>query len=155
MRPQTQSIMDAAAQAFRDQLPQGATCPCCGRYGKLYKRRLNRGMAHMLLELFRARSRRDPDRFIDVRELKAFKAGSGDYAFLRFWGLVEQQPNTDEKKRSSGFWRITEKGCDFVRGKLNVPTHVFVFDNNPEGFSSEMTTFADALNHSFDYSELS
>jgi len=143
--------LDEAIGQFNAQLGEGVTCPCCGRFGKIYKHKLNTGMARILIDLVKMKR---GDEFIDIRILKSFVPGSGDYAYLRFWGLIEQAPNNLISKRSSGLWRATEKGIAFARGQIQVPSHIFVFDNQPEGFSDTLTDIQTALGERFDYREL-
>lgn len=80
----------------------------------------------------------------------------GDYAKLAFFGLLEAMPeNLDSKKKSSGFWRVTDKGRQFVNGDIAVPSYVKLLHNKVQEVSVKQTTVMEALQKGgFDYSEL-
>lgn len=90
-----------------------------------------------------------------VHPLKDLKTNNGDYAKLRFWGLV--QPSSDEptdEKKASGFWRITEEGKRFVENKIKVKEKAFLFNNKCYGFNGKEINIIEALGNKFNYSEL-
>jgi len=132
---------------------KGAECPCCKQHAKEYKRRLNSSIAAGLVVL----SKMDHGTFHHVREilerLKATTVGR-DFALLKYWGLIEEQYNEDTGKRSSGMWRITEKGVRFANGEIKVPRHIFLYAGRETGRSFEETTIFEALGDKFNYSEL-
>ncbi len=147
--------MDTIAQAKKFlranfDKPAGVKCPCCGQHVKLYKRKLNREMAAWLGWLVSA-SEQAEDGWVDV---KASPVRGGDYAKISHWGLIEQKPNDDPKKKQSGIWRPTTKGKDFVSGKLRLPSHVLLFDNREYGWSEKLIHFDEALGRDFVYKEI-
>ena len=75
--------------------------------------------------------------------------GSGDYAMLKWWGLIEAP-----KGGKPGMWRVTEAGERFVRGPLNVHSHVVMYDDRMLRFDGELTDIRGALGDRFDYDEL-
>jgi hypothetical protein len=122
-------------------------CACCGKPVALRPRGLNKGMAHFLcLLVIRFRS---TGNWIDV---KTISSRGGDYAKLRFWGLIEQKPNLDSSKGDSGLWRPTQKGIDFVDLKISVPSHVYLMDGVFKNFSKS-TLYIDEVKK-FDYKEI-
>ena len=57
---------------------------------------------------------------------------SRTHSKLRWWGLVEKKKLTraEQKelgKKDAGLWRPTQKGFDFVAGKISVPSHAHTF----------------------------
>ncbi|RLC78979.1 MAG: hypothetical protein DRJ03_24360, partial [Chloroflexi bacterium] len=120
---------------------KGVKCPCCDQYCKIYKQKLYTTMAKFLVELVAAVEDVSDSTWIDVRHDPRFLrvTRNGNYAYLLHWGLVEQQPNLDSAKRTSGMWRPTAKGISFVKGLIDVPTHVHIFDNKIRGWAT--TTF--------------
>lgn len=122
---------------------EGCRCPCCGLYNKVYRRKLNSGMAYFLIKL--CRMVKDEDGWVVV---KWGRTVTGDYSKLRYWGIIEQ------KKGKSNTWRVTPKGSLFVLGCLDVPRYAFIFDSQCLGFSKEQTSIHDALGDKFDYTEL-
>ena len=143
---------------------EGARCPCCNRLGKRYKRALHASPALGLLMLERL-DRVHPDQFFHVSaiERQCLRAGSlprnvmGDFAKNAYWGLIEEKPKDtgDERGgRTSGFWRMTDKGRLFARGDLAIPRHAILLSGELVGFSGEAVTIRVCLGKKFDYEEL-
>ena len=144
-------------------LDAGSDCPCCGQYARMYRRALYDKMAAWLIWCVQAH---DPEQtpWLHVNEGPVLqnRKGGGDFAKLAHWGLIEERPRDDDvdHKRSSGYWRPTERGIQFANGLITVPSHVFLYDNRVqcqvgvEGFSPETTTIFAALGKRFDYAEL-
>lgn len=121
-------------ELLKEKLMSGkmTTCPTCDRVVKLYRRSIHSNMLKCLRILNEATKGMLPS------ELVRTSAGSydrGDYAKLRYWGLVEQD---SEKK-----WRITEKGQHFLRGEIVIPKYVFIYNREVHGFSAETVSIHD------------
>ena len=80
--------------------------------------------------------------------------GSNDFSKLRYWKMIEQQPNTDTKKKTSGFWKVTEFGKLFVNMKVTVPKYALIYNKKKFGFSDEQVSIIQALGKEFNYQEL-
>ena len=132
----------------------GITCPCCVQYAKTYRRKLNVTMARGLIWL--ARSTNMEPGWADMRRTgpRWLVAAGGEFAKVYHWGLAEQQENTDSAKRTSGIWRLTETGVDFVQGRIRVPSHCYLYNNKALHFSDTLTTIREALGKKFNYAEL-
>jgi len=133
----------------------GTSCPCCGQLCKVYKRTLNAPLARFLIWIVRAYEH-DP-RWIHLRQFPMIqnRRGGGDYGKLVHWELLKQKPNDDDPdKRTSGEWRPTPQGIEFVHLRLSVPDAVFLYDNVLQGFSDQKTAITTALGKEFSYSEL-
>lgn len=134
----------AAKDAIRIKREDGVDCPCCGQYVKIYKRKLNANMATFLASL------------VNIYEYthewvhySKCKFRGRDYGHLTCWGLALTGKDATGKKRMTGLWKPTVKGIDFVHGTINVPTHVFLLDNEIQGFSSSTTFLADVDGFNF------
>ena len=134
---------------LRQNFKKGISCPCCGQFVKQYKRKLNSVMARGLINLLVL----DRD-FQHVSKLLVNTTGSGDFSKLKYWGMIEEKENFDKTKKASGYWRITEKGIQFAKGKLYVPKCVNIFNTNLLGFSDDLTTIQESLGQEFNYNEL-
>lgn len=138
-----------------ENAPAGALCPCCGQVCKVYKRHINSPMARFLIWL--VRSYEELPRWIHLKQFPMIqnRRGGGDYGKLVHWGLIEQKPNHDEPdKRTSGEWRPTPKGIEFVHRRISVPDAVFLYDNIRQGFSDIKIDIDFALGQEFSYQEL-
>ena len=83
--------------------------------------------------------------------------GGGDYAKLRYWGLIEKSPkNPDPSKRSSGLWLLTTTGRDFALNKTTVNSICYYSHPPGEvlGFEPDQVSIIDALGKHFDYETL-
>lgn len=121
-------------------------CPCCNRKVKLYRRKLNKNMTGALVHIYRETERHPELDYIEVpvllkRSPRPWGRGTwgGDYAKLRYWGLLEQKPGirNDGSKRN-GFWRITELGKQFVREQVRVASHAFDFNSECFGLDDSV-----------------
>ncbi len=136
----------------------GTTCPVCDQHGEVYKRKLNNGMAAVLVLLYRVRA----SGFTHVQTLinatfepKVAASVRGDFAKLRYWGFIKERAvSTEEDKRNSGFWVINENGCAFVERRTLAFKHVWVYNREALGFTEETIDINDALGDHFSYAEL-
>lgn len=147
------STFASVKAAFLNQLGlKPADCPCCGQMAKVYRRSIHRKMCVALAFLYRE-DQKKPGDWVNVREI--YGPGlSGDYAKLRFWGLVEPKDTRTRTENSSGFWRITEKGRAFVRTGVAIPKYAFVFDNVCRNVDGPLVTFFECAGKKFDYDQI-
>lgn len=156
--PQKFYTLEEAKQFLRENWEKGAPCPCCTQYVKQYKRKLNSGMAYVLIAIYNIDKTLEDDHYFEMAKVLVSKGIGGinlEYAKLAYWGLTEAQPgNDDPTKRTSGMWRITDRGRRFVEGKIAIPKHVKTFNSKFYGYSDETITIREALGEKFDYEEL-
>jgi hypothetical protein len=165
MTPKT--TLEEAKKWLRARFGKGATCPCCNQFVKLYKRPFNKSMAYVLLLIARYYRR------IEVKESdwlhvpsyinevvasnpRRSAAVRGDWAKLKFWGLIEEKPETrlDGSPRI-GYWRMTPLGRQFVARAVTVPSHVYIYNGEPLQRAVEnQITIDDALTTEFSYAEI-
>lgn len=130
----------------------GGHCPVCDRWGKVYARAINKTMAQALIWLCHNAGE---NRWVDV-PLTAphWLVRSNQLSTLRWWGLVEKKENDNPKNKSSGIWRATQLGFDFVTSKVQVPKKVFTYNGDVEGASRDMVYIGDCFFDTFDYQEV-
>lgn len=134
-------------------------CPCCKQSVKLYERKITSSMAYGLILLYRYFRLSPHNAYVHIenyfKELKIASSIRGDMVKLKYWGLIERSfgIRSDGSFRN-GYYRITEKGTQFVLGGFQVPRCVKLFNNKFYGFSEEMTTIKEALGDKFNYREL-
>jgi hypothetical protein len=111
-----------AKELLQSQISNGAICPCCGRYTKIYRRKINAGMAKFLKALYVLNeAQKSSYSANDVLKSIASPARSLDYGVLVHFGLI--------KKVSGDRYEITELGKEFVEGKSSAPKYVYVQNN--------------------------
>ena len=139
-----------------DELKDGVECPCCGQDCVLRKEHVDYAKAYALIELWNMARNGDWVHVDDIRIFKGKTAATlgGRFASLRYWGLIEEKYNEDTRKRCSGFWKITQFGCDFVLKKARVPKTWRVFDMTQFYSEGEMVDIRQCLGKHFDYEEV-
>jgi len=131
---------------------EGITCPCCGKYCKLYKRKLHDKMARFIIKLVRIH--RTTDDWVHIRQLApGSEKSASDGSYLIHWGMIKVKEKRPGEPRA-GFYKPTEMGVLFAYGKISVSSHAYIYNNEVERFSDEVVTVSEALDNPFDYQEL-
>lgn len=142
---------DTLAEA-RDTLQEqaqgdGAHCPCCGQFAKVYRRKINAGHAITLITLYRA---------VDMGwgHLATYDL-SREASKLAYWGLIEEESDRRDDGGRSGWWRITTPGFLFLQNRITVPKYALIYDGQLLKLDdTERVSITDALGTRFDYTEL-
>lgn len=144
-----------AVKTLEQELEKGTQCPCCRQFAKKYKRKLNSGMARILIHIYKRNKKQITFFHVNQHIRKKILQNSHDWPLLRYWGLIE--PKIKEREDGSnrnGYYRITKKGKLFVERKITVPKHILMYNNKLQGFTQEITTIKESLGSKFLYSEL-
>lgn len=126
---------------LRENYEHGCECPACGQNVELKERTISPAMARVLVAMDR---HADADGAVNVNNLKEVRGG--DYAKLRFWGLIE--------KVVEGRWRVTPKGRDFVHDRVRVPRVAYVYNNRARRFSDDDTNIRQVIGSQAQYEKL-
>jgi len=126
----TITLAEAREEWFRRTImEEGGHCPCCDRWGKQYRRGINKTMAYNIGWLAGMGS--PGGEWIDVpRRGPRFVVASNQLPTMRWWDLCERNDSTaeEEDKKHSGFWRITELGALWAANRVRVPKYVWTYD---------------------------
>jgi len=138
---------------------EGCECRVCGQNVKRYKRAFNSGMALVLIKLSDWIADHPSEPFCKVedhlQEWGLSHSVRGDFHKARFWGLIEpDNDRRDDGSQRTGYWKLTKEGFDFVFERTTIPSHVYLYLNNEEGFTKEHISIRDALGTKFDYEAL-
>lgn len=134
---------------LRERADAGATCPVCEQNVKVYRRKINSGMARSLIQMYRAGGLE----FIHVPT--AIGARSREEGKLAYWALVEEEKVRRPDGGRAGYWRVTELGELFILGKVSMPKYARVYNGRVLSLlPAEQVTIKDALGTKFDYHEL-
>lgn len=150
--------LSEAIKFVNDNSAKGVVCPCCNTYSKIYVRPLTSSMCIALIIFYQSK-------WVDVEGyghaediLKGSRAASsirGDFPKLRFFGLIEASARIKEDGNSyNGFYRVTDKGEQFINKLIVVPASVTIYNNVCIGFSEKQVNIKEALNNKFDYDKL-
>ena len=135
-----------------ENLEDGVICPCCNQFAKIYKRKLNSGMAITLIRIYNGVG-------VDWIHVKDFLrsnkfSNSHDWTLLRYWGILQAKYAEQCDQKNNGYWRITQKGIDFIEKRVTVLSHVRLYDSNLLNLTGEQVTISDCLGSKFSYNEL-
>lgn len=139
-----------ARSRLRSLVDDGARCPLCRQFAKVYRRPLHASMARALVAIYRAQGLEYgvPGDYLD-------RPAFTNAALLRHWALLEPEAGQrDDGSRRTGRWRVTALGAEFVRGEATVPKYARVYNGRCLGLEGEALTIAGALGEPFDYSAL-
>ena len=137
-----------ARRWLASKLGNGIACPCCGQFAKVYRRRLNAGMALSLVQMYRSGG----TDYVDVT--RVCNRRGREEGKLRFWGLIEEATERREDGGRAGWWRVTPKGVQFAHGRLPVNSYARVYNNHLLGFDGNLVTIAECLGRPFNLDEL-
>jgi hypothetical protein len=154
------TTLEESKQWLRERFADGARCPCCDQFVKLYKRKLNSSMAHALILIYKF-FENNQDEWLHVPSYLSQISSSatvrgGDWSKLRYWGLIEPQKAVrDDGSERVGNYRITGRGKQFVLAQIRVPKHVFLYNQKPiSREDTETVSIREALGEKFNYAEL-
>lgn len=147
---------------LRTQVENGATCPCCKQFAKVYKRKLTHATARTMITLWHHAEGRDyvylPGLFNTMspsRPRPQDAAGAGDAVKGRWWKLMEQKPaERPDGSPRVGWWRLTDLGRDFVQERANVPKFAHLYSGRCLRLTGPPWSIRDALTTKFDYDAL-
>ena len=127
----------------------GTHCPVCDRYAKIQARPINKTMAQAVAWMVRNGA---PSQWIKMSDSPF--SGTNQHPTLKHWGLLEQKMNdSNPKKKHVGYWRVTQKGRDFVSGKLAVPEKAVIYNDKLIEMQGP-TKYIHEVIKGFDYSEI-
>jgi hypothetical protein len=120
--------------------PHKNLAPCCAQCGSPtvdYRHSLSKGLADVLIRIYRHRSP------VRARELGLNYSQASNLQKLRYWNLIEHV--TIEDKRT-GQWSITETGEQFVRAAIRLPRHAWSYRAEAlNEFEGEMVLITDLI----------
>jgi hypothetical protein len=147
VRKKNMTVKRAKKRLYR-HLKEGKrrTCPVCSQNCKIYARPLNSGMAASLCWIVKkggwVRIWKEAPKYV--------MSTGGEYAKLEKWGLIERNNEKDKQNE----WKATQKGIDFVERRIQIPSHVLLYNNKIQGYSDKLISIDDALKDHFDYHKL-
>jgi hypothetical protein len=145
----------AGRRYVQDNLDEGCWCPCCDQFAKRYKRKLNSGMARLLMETNNISRKLNGDGWIDLaRMLNPRITYNREWGKLCYWGLLEAKDAPPTPSRLHEKYRITAAGVEFVLLQRKVPQFVRVYNNEVLGFEGKLIDIMDAIDNKFDYHEM-
>lgn len=141
-------VRDWIAEMLHSRLP--VDCPACGQNVKVYRRRINSGAAQALIA-FHDVAGQDWAHGPSVPEVSRV---GGEWARLRYFGLIEEELEKRPDGGRSGWWRVTDLGRRYLAGRATVPEYCLFYNQQFLGTEGRDVGISDALGHAFDLREL-
>lgn len=148
-----ESLAEARIRADQEaQEPGGTRCPCCLQHYQLYNRRYNYQMARALVWYVKAAGR---DRiWLHYRSGPDWLLGSREFTKNKHWDLLERQPHQNGVSKTSGVWRPTRKGQEFVFRNISIPERALICRDKVREFTEATIEIDDVRHVHFNYWEL-
>ena len=150
-----------ARDIMRPKLEKGTVCLCCGQQTRQYKRIITSAMCQGLIYIYTdGAEHMTPDGYIHLENFFKDLIGvpssiRGDLPKCRFWGLLEPRGATREDDNPcDGYYKLTQKGKQFVEGKILVRKAVKLYNNKFYGFHGPEIDIFGAIKNKFNYSRL-
>jgi hypothetical protein len=151
-------LLEEAKIRLQSEVHLGTTCLCCGQHAQIYQRTLTSSMCKALIIWYQTTDVDADGWFHGEKVLKASPAGAevrGDAPKLRFWDLVEAKADSKQDGNPcSGFYRVTEKGEQFIQSLISIPATASIYNNACIGFSEKHVNIKEALKNKFNYDKL-
>lgn len=157
LHPAPGTSLQEAREWMRMHQPEGALCPVCKQVAKEYRRTIHAAMAEKLIQFWRAYGtmtwgERTP---LMLRGRAGAADGGGDFAKLRYWGLIEEADDVERQDGGrAGWWRVTPLGARFVLNEYAPPRYAFVYDGQLRRLDGPHWNIVSCLGKRFDYNLL-
>lgn len=106
-------------------------CPHCGANMKIWRQRLTPGLAYVLIKFRQTVISRNINKVNPAKNMNLTKTEYNNFQKLRYHALIAKHDN-------KGYWLLTRRGNQFVKGKVAIPESVYTFRNKivkkSEGF---------------------
>lgn len=136
--------LGTAKEYMRQRIEEGVHCVLCEQYARVYRRKLNSGMAQALVMMYRAAGL---DWCYRPDVLRDLKTSAHDNTLLHYWGLWERGDEV-------GWWRVTTLGEEFIRDEIEVPRFAVIYNSELLRLDGPWIDIHQALGDKFDLDEL-
>lgn len=141
--------LEEAQDEFFDNLVEGIKCPCCDRWGKVYRWSLYPNAAALICRMV---AESGAGQFVETKTI--IERGLSRRTEGRHWGLIEQESELRADGGRTGWWRVTPLGERFVSGESTIPKYAWVYDKKVIHLGGPEITLPEALKGKFDYNEM-
>jgi len=147
--------VEEAKEILSDQLDKGTYCLVCGQHAQRYWRTICGYQAYLLIRLYKLTCQKRKIWF-HITDIYETKGGSyGSFSKLKYWKLIEERPKHPKKDtRTSGYWKITDRGIRYVLGKIRLKKYTVTYNEKCERYDGEFVGIKESLGKKFSYAEL-
>ena len=123
-------------------------CNGCGREMAAYEISLTPGIMNALRKLIRAVREKGVNEIHLVKDSNLTHNEINNITRLRFHGLVAkcyESSEAGEKKRKSGYWLVTKRAAQFIKGEIELPVSVTVFNDRIVSKSETLVSIGEVM----------
>jgi len=114
-------------------------CPYCQAKLIKYWHRLNPVLVHSLVKLYAAVVRKGENQIHSRKEISDMSIIEyNNFQKLRYFGLIAHSG-------PSGYWLITHRGAEFLKGNIRIPRRVQTFRNHIESHDDELVSVSEVI----------
>lgn len=143
--------LDDTRAALAGKVDDGADCPCCGQFVKVYRRPFGAVNARLLIAAVRAHG---TDVFHAPTSLTSH--AGGEWARLALWDLIASAspPARPSGTPARGWWRVTDLGVEVALRRQAIHRYALVYNGERLGHDGPAIHVGDALGDAFDLRDL-
>lgn len=128
---------------------EGVSCPSCDQLVKVYRRKINAGMARTLITMYHKGGTQG---FVHTPSLPG---DTHEASQLSWWGFIEEEKMLREDGGRAGHWRVTPEGEDWLLGRTKAAKYAFIYNGKLLNLDDEESVLiTDSLGTKFNYNEL-
>lgn len=120
------------------------TCPHCGASMSRYWHRLSKGLVQTLVKFKMAVIEKQENKIHVPKEVVLTKNEYNNFQKLRYHALVAKSRNA-KGDHDSGYWVLTRRGNEFLKGLITVPEKVQTFRNKITDRSTNRVSVHDVM----------
>lgn len=152
----TETLHEARLRTLEARWLEGAHCPCCDQFAKVYRRKFTSSMSRALIYIYGYFQRPDAETWLHVDKfLKKTPVNCREFVITIAWGVIERMPGErPDGSRRVGYYRITDLGKAFVERRAKIPARVYFYNQESIGQDDKVVSIDECLGVKFDYGEL-
>jgi hypothetical protein len=118
-------------------------CDYCGARMKMYWHSLTPGLVKTLVKIYKAVAQKGENKIHPHNEMNLTTTEHMNMTKLRFHAMIAKYKENGEIER--GYWLITKRGSDFLKGKINVPHRVQTYRNRVKAHDENYVYVKDVI----------
>lgn len=130
------------------RIEDGAVCPVCEQFAKIYYRKINSTMTLALRTLYRFTQ---GGNFTQASKLPG---DTHEMSQFLWWEMVEDEKRIREDGWRAGYYRIAKKGVDWLHERISVPEFARIYDARLLELMGDPYWLADAVKNPFNFRKL-
>jgi hypothetical protein len=127
----------------KEETTEETYCSQCGARMKSYWHAITPGLVKMLVKIYSAIASKGENKIHPHKEMELTTTEHMNMTKLRFHGLIAKCKEEGEVQR--GFWLITHRGVEFLKGEIQIPSRVQTFRDKVTGHDERLVTVTDVM----------